>query len=314
MTLILTMINRDQAILVSDRRETWSDGSIDEESNKALVLLTKDARMVVGFTGLARAGHFRTDFWLPQVLAECGEPDYAVGRMIYRFRDKATAQFAKLRVRNASDKRLTVVFAGYVNDVEPPRAHVFRVSNFEIGDETPKDDAEPEFNARYWREIRPSTEPYSAVFPSGITIGITSASLAALRGLVEQRKPAAASVGKAVELIREAASAGSSRGWIGKQCTSIVLPISADSSVTAKYHTDHPTPTAYGPSFVRALGKEHGVWSIVNPESRTHPDPQRARVTQVPKVRRNQPCPCGSGTKYKNCHGRPNQSSPFSIG
>jgi preprotein translocase subunit SecA len=24
----------------------------------------------------------------------------------------------------------------------------------------------------------------------------------------------------------------------------------------------------------------------------------------VPKVGRNEPCPCGSGKKYKNCHGR----------
>jgi preprotein translocase subunit SecA len=24
----------------------------------------------------------------------------------------------------------------------------------------------------------------------------------------------------------------------------------------------------------------------------------------VPKVGRNEPCPCGSGKKYKNCHGK----------
>ena len=27
-------------------------------------------------------------------------------------------------------------------------------------------------------------------------------------------------------------------------------------------------------------------------------------VRTVPKVGRNDPCPCGSGKKYKNCHGR----------
>ena len=25
---------------------------------------------------------------------------------------------------------------------------------------------------------------------------------------------------------------------------------------------------------------------------------------EEPKVQRNDPCPCGSGKKYKNCHGR----------
>jgi preprotein translocase subunit SecA len=27
-------------------------------------------------------------------------------------------------------------------------------------------------------------------------------------------------------------------------------------------------------------------------------------VLNVPKVGRNEPCPCGSGKKYKHCHGR----------
>ncbi|MEE1365490.1 MAG: SEC-C metal-binding domain-containing protein, partial [Muribaculaceae bacterium] len=36
--------------------------------------------------------------------------------------------------------------------------------------------------------------------------------------------------------------------------------------------------------------------------------PRRPQPTQpikaAPKVGRNDPCPCGSGKKYKNCHGR----------
>ena len=36
--------------------------------------------------------------------------------------------------------------------------------------------------------------------------------------------------------------------------------------------------------------------------------PQRPQPTQpikaAPKVGRNDPCPCGSGKKYKNCHGK----------
>ena len=27
-------------------------------------------------------------------------------------------------------------------------------------------------------------------------------------------------------------------------------------------------------------------------------------VAAVPRVGRNEPCPCGSGKKYKHCHGR----------
>ncbi len=33
--------------------------------------------------------------------------------------------------------------------------------------------------------------------------------------------------------------------------------------------------------------------------------PARPRpITAQPRVGRNDPCPCGSGKKYKNCHGR----------
>jgi len=30
----------------------------------------------------------------------------------------------------------------------------------------------------------------------------------------------------------------------------------------------------------------------------------KGQLSTVPKVGRNVPCPCGSGKKYKNCHGK----------
>jgi preprotein translocase subunit SecA len=32
--------------------------------------------------------------------------------------------------------------------------------------------------------------------------------------------------------------------------------------------------------------------------------PATLATDSVPKVGRNEPCPCGSGKKYKNCHGK----------
>ena len=34
------------------------------------------------------------------------------------------------------------------------------------------------------------------------------------------------------------------------------------------------------------------------------------RDRDSPDVGRNDPCPCGSGRKYKNCHGRPGMGAP----
>ena len=47
-----------------------------------------------------------------------------------------------------------------------------------------------------------------------------------------------------------------------------------------------------------AFERTHGQW-IYTKAVRTGPAPVRA----APKVGRNDPCPCGSGKKYKHCHG-----------
>jgi preprotein translocase subunit SecA len=39
-------------------------------------------------------------------------------------------------------------------------------------------------------------------------------------------------------------------------------------------------------------------------EGHAEPAPKRTPVQAGPKIGRNDPCPCGSGKKYKNCHGQ----------
>ena len=39
-------------------------------------------------------------------------------------------------------------------------------------------------------------------------------------------------------------------------------------------------------------------------KGKPRPDAQKPFVREQPKVGRNDPCPCGSGKKYKQCHGR----------
>jgi len=49
----------------------------------------------------------------------------------------------------------------------------------------------------------------------------------------------------------------------------------------------------------------------VGPQARAEPAravgsvPAAQGLKQVPRVGANQPCPCGSGKKYKQCHGKP---------
>jgi preprotein translocase subunit SecA len=47
-----------------------------------------------------------------------------------------------------------------------------------------------------------------------------------------------------------------------------------------------------------------GGYQAVRPGGETGPPPKPATVRHSgPKVGRNDPCPCGSGKKYKFCHG-----------
>ena len=71
----------------------------------------------------------------------------------------------------------------------------------------------------------------------------------------------------------------------------------------ADMHTGHQEVTAYG----QAGGAAGAVATATAAGRRPQPDQpgQRQPVQRsAAKVGRNDPCPCGSGKKYKKCHGR----------
>ena len=58
-------------------------------------------------------------------------------------------------------------------------------------------------------------------------------------------------------------------------------------------------------SNLRASKSEYGSSFNKDSESGQPRQPQKAQPVRVDKkVGRNDPCPCGSGKKYKNCHGK----------
>ena len=44
--------------------------------------------------------------------------------------------------------------------------------------------------------------------------------------------------------------------------------------------------------------------ALIQQQEQEHNEPQQPYVRSQPKVGRNDPCPCGSGKKYKQCHGK----------
>src|SRR5947207_891847 len=113
MTLIIGTVNRQQAVLVSDRRLTINGRLIEDESNKTATLICRDARLVIAFTGLAEHRGFVTRRWLLEAFAAAAQPDSFIGPMIERFAKLAGERFAGLSVPKPSDKRLSVLCVGY---------------------------------------------------------------------------------------------------------------------------------------------------------------------------------------------------------
>jgi hypothetical protein len=301
MTLILVMVNRLHSVLVSDRRLTSNGKLKDDEANKASLFVCQDARLAVAYTVLAEYGTFQTRFWLPTALVESAAPDFQVGPTIERFRERATRDFAGLKL-NTRDKRFTVVLAGYYYGDATPRCCCWQMSNFEGIDaqEPPLAEASDEFKAEF-RGERPASDRPSLLLAAGEYRAVSQVDFDSLGPLVREYKPANALVGKAVEVIHAAADSSRAKGVIGKQCTSIVLPSKLDEQAVGEYHSATLARRRYFPSFIKA--SESGAFVIADPEVEVRGVNNQPIVLSVPKVGRNHVCPCGSGLKFKKCHG-----------
>lgn len=150
MTLIIAAGNSDQFVQVSDRRLTTNGNVQDDESNKAIVFNCSNARMSVGFTGLAKVGSFSTRDWLLSTLNKCAPPDYVADEIIKRFTERATEEFNRnpqLKLLSGAQKRLSIMFTGYLYHHEPPLGALAIVSNFQnIDTNTKQACASDQFN------------------------------------------------------------------------------------------------------------------------------------------------------------------------
>jgi hypothetical protein len=313
-TLIFSLTNQDYAVVVSDRRFTVNGKLFDDdddESNKAAVLICGDARCAVAFAGLAKAGSFRTSHWILETMGEGAPPTFAIGQIVEHLRVRATEQMQAIQTPRPEDKRLSVLLNGFRYTEDPPRAFCCLVSNFEeLGSEDEYHVPLPGFKTTYVQEKRPWDGPVSLGFAIGMPHGVREEDREAIFALLTERRPSKAVVGKAVEAVQAAADAPASQGLVGKQVSSIIVPADPSLSVTTEYHTATLSKKVYSPDFVQALGVKSGVMMLRDAVMWTGTElgEEPTEVIQVPKVGRNQRCPCGSGRKYKHCHGRRGQT------
>lgn len=292
MTLLLAIGNPRSTVLISDRRLSADGQLVDDESNKATVVLPNGARFAAAFTGIARYGNFSTEYWMLEALSEAMKPDGVL--RLDRFCEIADKAISALPLA-PSQRLLHMIIAGYVADTKHTYPALFSINN----DGGPRPWGYPiqtvgSFAYGAVRHTRANDFANSYAVAAGWIPVMTVRQMDELANLAKADKPAAAIVAKAVEMIRSAADARLANGTIGKQCSSITLSSDPSVAPTTDYHTAVPVSRVWMPNLVTP----DLILAGANVESAD------GSPMAFPKVGRNQPCPCKSGKKYKRCHGR----------
>ncbi|MDP2826229.1 MAG: DUF1186 domain-containing protein [Sulfuritalea sp.] len=97
------------------------------------------------------------------------------------------------------------------------------------------------------------------------------------------------------------------RGWFADQLNDpfIIGLENVERKILRPPETCRDVMLGRGNGYVQSVKKEIGWWSGIRDDkpAQSKPAPTLVPVRQNPKVGRNDPCPCGSGKKYKKCHG-----------
>ncbi len=304
MTLIITFGNADFITQLSDRRLTANGTLVEDESNKAAVLFCANGRLAIGFTGLAKTYEFETRKWLLKTLFECAPPDYTAKEILDRFTERATRDFGSLPVLVRTPKvhrRLSIMFSGYLHHHDPPWAVYAIVTNYQNFNNRTDEKARDYFTCTFWSEIRPNNEEITLVQKVGLWAAFNDYDADQIRALLGKRVPAKAVLDKAISIMREVSDRPVASGLIGKQLTSIIIPRDITKNVGTGYHPGNQKHESVMPDIVWAQPRRHMVVENIKVEA---VDPENTPPLAFPKVRRNQPCPCRSGRKYKYCHGK----------
>lgn len=293
MTLLIGVLTDSFACIASDRRLTSGNAVVTDESNKALIAASWDSRLAMALTGLAAFGGTRTELVLVDAFDEV-----ASGRRVGV--DGVLEKFsrlvdAKLPTSVApADRRLTVLVVGFQYDgAGNSRPRAWRISNFQ----DPDGSARPLAGAMAVTGLANDAER-PRVMLAGYDRVVSAGDVDALTGLASSAPPAGVEK-KLIDIMQTSSIDARSRGLIGAQTTVCTVPCERNTKMMGQYYSAVPTQTMHGAAVVFAVGDEcagmKGYDMAVTNSDELGP-------FALPKVGRNQPCPCGSGQNFKRCH------------
>ncbi|NID07031.1 SEC-C domain-containing protein [Luteibacter jiangsuensis] len=300
MTIILAIGNARQVVQFSDRRLSAAGKIVNEHANKATVFTCSNARLAVGFTGLATSGDFNMQRWLVEALDRLAPPEFTIYEVCCRLANELTHLFKTSRwIRGllARDRRLSVFLSGYLHNRVPPELCniiVTNYQNYETGEDSP--DALPDFWNIFSLQSGESLCP-TYVQRTGAWGSMTSRDESILRSLLLADASVETLISAGVGLIREMAKRPAAHGTIGQEVQLTVIPSDPAEVVTARVRSSDATDTLVLTDQVIAIpGESFAVQGI---QIHVHDATDGFR----PKLGRNDRCWCASGLKFKRCHG-----------
>jgi hypothetical protein len=298
-TLIITTVGPAAATMVGDRRLTANGRLVDDDAGKQGYWLCSDAAVLYAYSGIARAGSFDLQKWIPDTFYNVAEDgDFAFVPMISRLAAQTSEKFASHRlIKNAPDRRTTITFAGFMGNGDPVAAIV---SNYEGSEDYQRDKAGDTFTWTTWRGTD-RTPDASATFLTGNLMGLKFSRWSELNDLLLEGRPPKALRGKSIDLLTEAAESSSSAGTVGKRMLASTLLAPSERQPpepSSLYISDVATPTIHALDMVTTLpGSRSVIWGVTMGMT-------DGSIARFPTQPRNAMCKCGSGLKYKRCHGR----------
>ncbi len=258
MTILIGLINPDQAIFISDRRLSDQGQALTKDATKTTLLATRDARLCLGFTGIALDGaEFVTEPWLLEALAEAVRPDCLWEPTLQRLAELATRDFTeRFGVpfgNTVEDIGLSILAVGYTHTHEGAWPRFSLVSNHETIREEPIEDSLTRFV--HTSEVTVGV----AIFGSG-QYYLPENAVEELHLMNAQRADASEMIDRALYFVARA-SEDDPTNSVGPDAMSAVLPVRLEEDIVGAYHPlDADDSTAYEPNLVLADHPDRSVF------------------------------------------------------
>ena len=304
MTLIVAAQTPQSAVMVADGRLTSTGGdTLTEESVKLALVTLWDGRFALGLAGLsavgsptkpgpASLGGFRTFEWVLDAVCQASAPDRLIPPTLERFTQRLTDDFNPPGHVPSRDRAVIVAISGIRDDGTNWRPVMGHMTNM-LDDGSIAD----EFTASFMPESR---DHGLMMVPR--PAGIIDAETQPIWDLLMAKRPAHAIADRTVEFIRDVGVARGG-GTVGPFCQSIEISATANNlPYSARQHA-HEGLTTYRLPHAVQVETDGSCLQMMDIIIRSGPEGARETIS-YPRVHKSAPCPCGSGRKYRSCHGR----------